>query len=94
MYAVVVLFQAREHCVVPQEYIFGLDEIEAEMKTWGVHKQHKHLIFWSRALLNDTYPVGIVDPPNFDLDPIDEFPPPDRIDSACYLGRIKRFFSE
>lgn len=95
MFAVVVLLtKPREHCVIPEKYIFGIEQIEAEMKTWGVNKAHDHLIYWSRSLDNDFNPQALLDEPNFNLMQIETYPPPMEINSACYLGRIKRFFSK
>lgn len=96
MFAVVVfLVEPRAHCIVPEEYIHGLDEIADEIKTWGANKQHDHLIYWTRSLLDDNImPDPISNPPNHQLELSTAFPPPLGIDSACYNGRIKRFFSK
>lgn len=94
MFAVVVLLtNPRTHCVLPEEYIFGLENVEAEMKTWGINRNHKHLVFWSRTLFDNAQDY-IADQPNFSLIPLGEFPPRDEIDSACFFARIKRFFSK
>lgn len=76
----VLQIQPRAHCVIPEQNIFSIEKIEADIKTWGVNKQHKHLVFWS----NDS-----LDAPNFELPLSTEFPPNN---SACYHARIKRFF--
>lgn len=91
MFAVVVLLtKPRMHCVVPEKYIFGLEKMEAELKTWGANKTHDHLIFWNRTLLNDNIvPNAAIHPPDFHVDKCEVFPPP--IDSAFFLGRVKRF---
>lgn len=92
-YVVVVLLVEPQniHCVVPEEYIHGLSEIQGELKTWGINKQHKSLIYWSDALLDDdAVPNTAIDSPNWDLEIANEFPPNDK--SACYYGRIKGFY--
>lgn len=96
MFAVVALkTKPRKHCVIPEKYIFGLDKMEDQLKTWGANKAHDHLIFWSRELINDDIsPNSMFHPPNFNVDRCEEFPPPLNIDNACYLGRVKCFFSE
>lgn len=96
MFAVVVLLtKPRKHCIVPEKYIFGLDEVEDQLKTWGANKVHDHLIYWNRSLLNDNIaPDSISHPPNFNVAKCEEFPPPSQISSACFLGRVKRFFSK
>lgn len=95
MFAVVVfLVEPRAHCIVPEEYIHGLDEIADEIKTWGANKQHDHLIYWTRSLLDDiAVPCPIIEPPNHQLE-LSTVYPPVGIDETCYVGRIKRFFSE
>lgn len=92
MFAVVVLRSSpSEHCVVPEKYIHGIDDIEAELKTWGTNKAHDHLVFWSRELLNDDItPSAINHPPNFNLPKHIDYPP--RVAACCYLARVKRFF--
>lgn len=90
---VVLLTEPHKNCIVPEKYVFGLDEVEDKLKTWGVSK-HNHLIFWTRSLLDDNFDTDSLLPPNFNLDPISEYPPPLGIDSACYIGRVKRFFSK
>lgn len=91
MFAVVVLLtKPHEHCVVPENYIFGLDKMEAELKTWGANKTHNHLIYWNRMLLNENILPNAV--PDFSATKCEVFPPP--FDAACFLGRVKRFFSE
>lgn len=96
MFAVVVLLtKPREHCIVPEKYIFGLDEVEDRLKTWGANKVHDHLIYWNRILLNnDIAPDSSLHPPDFNVDKCEVFPPPPQIDSVCFFGRVKRFFSK
>lgn len=92
MFAVVVLrSNPSEHCVVPENYIYGFEDIEAELKTWGANKNHDHLVYWSRELLNDNVtPCVITHPPNFSLPKCTEFPP--KVAACCFLARVKRFF--
>lgn len=92
MFAVVVLrSNPSEHCVVPEKYIYGFEDMEAELKTWGANRCHDHLVYWSRELLNDNV-VPSVDnnPPNFNLPKCNDYPP--QIAACCYLARVKRFF--
>lgn len=95
MFAVVVLLtKPRAHTIVPENYIYGLKELEDNLKTWGANKKHDHLIFWSQNLLNDdTVPDETIQP-NFSSASYDVFPPPPQVKAACYIGRIKRFFSK
>lgn len=43
--AVVVLKEQKEHIIVPEKYIYGLDQLQGELKTWGVNSKVDHLIF-------------------------------------------------
>lgn len=93
MLAVVVLLtKPQQHVIVPEKYIYGLDELESELKTWGVNNQHKHLIFWKRSFLNDDVAPDSIDQANFHVEVHDVFPPPPEVDTACFFGRVKRFF--
>lgn len=92
--AVVVLKEPREHVIVPEKYIYGLDKLQGELKTWGVNSKVNHLIFWKRSFLDDNVIPDSSEDANFNLTPRDDFPPPPEIDSACYIARVKRFFSK
>lgn len=96
MLAVVVLQTKPERVqvIVPEKCIYGLDEVQAQLKTWGVNNQHQHVIFWKRDFLDDNIPPNITDQPDFSLPIRDDFPLPTNIDAACYYGRVKRFFCE
>lgn len=95
MFAVVVLLtKPRQHIVVPEDYIHGLKELEDNLKTWGTNKKHDHLIFWSKNLLNDDAVPDETIQPDFSSVSCDVYPPPGEVNAACYIGRIKRFFSK
>lgn len=91
---VVVQTKPKYHVIVPESYIFGLDDLQAQLKTWGVNNKCDHLIYWQRSFLDDSVVPKSDGNPNFNLVPRSDFPPPPEIDSACYLVRVKRFFSE
>lgn len=91
---VVLLTKPKQHCIVPEKYIHGLDKVEDQLKTWGVNSKHTHLIFWKRSFLDDSVVPDSSERPNFHLELRNDFPPPAEIDSACFHGRVKRFYSE
>lgn len=94
MFAVVVLDTLpRINLIVPEQFIYGLREFEDQLKTWGVSKKC-HLVFWTRSLMDDNTASNTNIVPNFDLDRREDYPPPPEIESACYLARVKRFFSK
>lgn len=87
---VVLLLKPRVQCVVPEKYIRGLDDYEADLKTWGVDKTHDHLIYWKNII--GGLPDAEINPPDFRVDKSNVFPP--TTDSACYMGRVKGFYSK
>lgn len=91
---VVVQTNPKYHIIVPESYIFGLNNVQAELKTWGVNNKRDHLVYWKRSFLDDNVVPQSEENPNFYLAPRTDFPPPPEIDSACYKVRVKRFFSE
>lgn len=62
-------------------------------KTWGASKKN-HLIFSERSFIDDNTASNAAIVPNFQLDKLQDYPPPPEIESACYLARVKRFFSK
>lgn len=92
--AVVVLKEPKKHVIVPEKYIYGLDQLQGELKTWGVNSKVDHCVFWQRSFLNDDIIPDSNEEPNFQLVPRADFPPPAEVESACYIARVKRFFSE
>lgn len=95
MLAVVVLrTEPKEHCIVPENYIFGLNDLQDKLKTWGVNNKCDHLVYWKRSFLDDNVIPSSEETPNFGLVPCLDYPPPAEVNSACYLARIKRFYSK
>lgn len=87
MFVVVLLVDAKEHIIIPEEFIFGLDE--QSLKNVGKNPHFRYKVFWT-PLNDEGIPVaGYV--PNFNLDKSTTFPP---VGKACYVGRIKKFFSK
>lgn len=90
--AVALQTNSKQQIPIPEEYVFGLSVIEDRLKTFGVNRGHNHRIYWADYLLNGAIPDTIANPPNFNLPIEREFPP--HCADCCFLGRIKRFFSE
>lgn len=91
---VVLLTEPKYHVIIPENYIHGLDELQHQLKTWGVNKKHDHLIFWKRSFLDHNVAPDSIEKANFSLEPRNDYPPPTNIFSACYKARVKRFFSK
>lgn len=91
---VVLLTEPKHHVIIPENYIYNLDKFQHVLKTWGVNKSHDHLVFWKQSFLDDNLVPDSKENANFNLEPLQAFPPPPTVTSACFLARIKRFFSK
>lgn len=89
MFIVVFLVDAKKHIIVPEEFIFNLDE--ESLKNKGKNPSFRYTVFWSENAL-DANGVPQADYlPDFNLTKSIDYPP---IGDACYLGQIKKFHSE
>lgn len=89
MFVVVFLIEPKVHVIVPEQFIFDLNE--ESLKNVGKNGNFHYKIFWSEnALTVDGAPDSGYKP-NFDSPESKVFPP---IGSACYVGKLKKFCSE
>lgn len=86
MFVVVFLVESKMHIIVPEKFIFSLDEESLKNVSKNAHFQYK--IFWSESCVNSEGVPDIAYPPDFSLENISTFPP---ANSACYIGKLKRF---
>lgn len=87
MFVVVFLVEPKKYIIVPEEFIFALDE--ESLKNIGKNGNFSYKIFWSDNCVDNE---GVPDkeyPPDFSLENSAPFPPADK---ACYIGKLKRFF--
>lgn len=89
MFVVVFLTDAKEHVIVPEEFIFGLDE--ESLKNRGRNANFSYKIFWSENAISENGVPNAQYLPNFNLPKSTEFPP---VDEACYVGKLKKLFSK
>lgn len=91
MFVVVYLKDAKKNIIVPEEWIFDLDE--QKLKNHGANSNQNYLVFWSYYGIygDDDIPNAAYEP-NFFLDKMVEYPPPHGVAECCYIGRIKHFY--
>lgn len=80
VFAVAYLIAPKTHIVVPENYIFDLNE--AKLKNYGVNSNQTHKVFWSE---NDGIPT---------FDGIESFEFPPHGGEGYYRCRILKFFGE
>lgn len=96
MFAVVFLLIPKKQVIVPVRWIMTYDQLLEQEKLWntGKNSNQNRRIFWSdTAVMRDDSP----DPdymPKFYLNLVEEFPPPNGANEACYIGRVKRYCSK
>lgn len=89
MFVVVYLVDAKAHIIVPEKFIFGLDE--ERLKNVGRNSNFQYKIFWAESAIDANGVPNAEFLPDFNLPKSTAFPPNDE---ACYVGKLKKFFSE
>lgn len=89
MFVVVFLVDPKVHVIVPEEFIFNLDE--QSLKNVGKNGNFKYKVFYAENCIDENGIQNYECVPNFNLADCIEFPP---VGEACYIGKLKRFFSE
>lgn len=92
MFVVVYLLDAKKNIIVPETFIYELNE--EKLKNYGANRNQSHLIYWSNAASDGIDGVPNPDfPTDFTLPPTNVHPPRE-IEETCYIVRLKRFFSK
>lgn len=81
-FVVVFLMKPKKYVVVPENFIFDLDQ--TKLKNIGANRNQNFKIFWSN--------IGNDVQPNFNAEESEIYPP--NIIEACYIGRVYKFYSE
>lgn len=92
MYVLVHLQNANRHIVVPESFVYELDELST--KNYGVNRNQVRLIYFSFELfeiLNRNEIPNREFPPNFNLPITIEYPLPMELKETCFNGRIISF---
>lgn len=89
MFVVVFLVDSKKHIIVPEEFVFDLDE--ESLKNKGKNPNFRYTVFWSENALDENGIPRAEYVPDFNLVKVIDFPP---IGDACYLGQVKKFYSK
>lgn len=88
MFVLVYLVDAKQHIIIPQEWILALDQ--EILNNNGKNSNQNRRVFWSIEAINRQITDEII-PPNFHLPVSTVFPPTQNTSETCYIARIKRF---
>lgn len=91
MFVVVFVKSVKKKFIVPEQWIYGVDE--ESLKNNGVNSNKSVLIFWSDSIDADGYPDATFTP-NFTAPNSMKFPPPKPNKQACYVGRSTQYHGE
>lgn len=95
MFVTVYLVEAKTHTVVPQEFIYELNQ--ENLCNHGVNTNQNRLIFFSteifEALKSGNNTVNM-DMPKFDVAITNEYPLPNELKETCFVGRLKKFWGK
>lgn len=92
MFVVVYLIEPKINIVIPEEWIFALDE--EKIKNMGANSNQSYRIFYSNDASNENGVPNGLHAPNFNLLLMDIFPPSYDVVECCYIGRVKHFYRE
>lgn len=106
MLVIVYLQDAKCYTIVPEEFIYSLDE--RSLKNNGLNRNQNRLIFFSREWFEKMDQNESIDQeykPNFHRPITGNYPLPDDLNETCFIGRmihyegkcikkmLKKFFS-
>lgn len=91
MLVIVYLFEANAHTVVPEQFIYCLNE--RSLKNRGVNSNQNRLIYFSNDCYEKISRNENVDgfQPNFELPITTAYPLPDNLMETCFNGRLYSF---
>lgn len=90
MLIIVFLQEARKYTVVPEEFIYGLDE--KSLKNNGVNSNQTRLIYFSKDVFEKLEQnVQQTFTPKFDLPVTNIYPLPIELNETCFKGRLYGF---
>lgn len=92
MFVVVYLVGPKKLTVVPEEFIFDLNQ--RKLKNFGCNSNQVHRIYFSKEWYqNQTDGVNLQEKfePNFNLRPRNVYPLPDNETEAVFLGYLRKF---
>lgn len=95
MLVVVYLQDPKEYTIVPENFIFDLNE--RNLKNRGVNRNQSRLIYFSQQMFDEMQSNQDLDEefePNFHCQITMEYPLPVSLIETCYIGRLISFEGE
>lgn len=94
MYVTIYLRDAKKHTVIPHQYVLEL--VEVNLFNHGNNSNQNRLIFFSQDVF-DLFKSGenpnlLEFPPDFECPVPKVYPLPNGVRSACYKGRLIKFW--
>lgn len=92
MLVLVYLSDPKQHTVVPESFIYDLNE--RSLKNRGVNRNQNRLIYFSRQWFENMEQNRNLDEefvPNFHCPLTIEYPLPNGLVETCFIGRMIRF---
>lgn len=91
MLVVVYLSDAKQYTVVPEEFIYQLNE--RNLKNLGLNRNQSRLIYFSGDVFEQLNRNEVFEPPqpNFNLEVSFEYPLPNNLNETCFIGRLIKF---
>lgn len=91
MLVVVYLREAKRYTVVPEEFIYYLNE--RSLKNLGLNRNQNRLIYFSREVFQklEQNEIPYAFAPNFSIPVSTEYPMPENLEETCFIGRLISF---
>lgn len=90
MFVVIVLAESKFHLIVPEQWVYDLNEFK--LRNWGVNSNQKHLVYWNRTVFDTFLNEPKTDiQPNFDAEIRSVF---GTKDECCFHGYLIKFWSK
>lgn len=91
MLVVVYLSEAKNYTVVPEEFIYQLNE--RTLKNLGLNQNQNRLIYFSADVFEklERKKVFKTPQPNFNLEVSSAYPLPNVLNETCFIGRLIKF---
>lgn len=94
MFVIVYLVESKAHTVIPQEFIFKLNQ--ENLCNDGVNSNQHRLIYFSKEIFdllqNGVDPQAFV--PKFYIPVTNAYPLPDGVVETCFIARLKNFWGK
>lgn len=92
MLVVVYLKDSKQYTIVPEEFIYQLNE--RNLKNLGLNRNQNRLIYFSSEIFEKIQRNDDIEPPhepNFSLPISFAYPLPNDLKDTCFIGRLIKF---